>query len=177
MHPNRTQKIDYKSAFWRISLPWNSCLSVCGCARELALVTPGPRLELWSHSRGPRTATRCTDLSAAHLCACGVCGDSAAGLMVWAIHLCGVPRGDHWLPAGELTSPPSHLQHSLTTDAIGNLYALSSSCQSWLTFSAVMEWVLKVLSLKSRLPHLILFTHTASVTILHSLSLLCLLTH
>lgn len=49
------------------------CVFFCGRARELAWVIPGPRLELWSHSRGPKSATLCTDLCAAHLCACGVC--------------------------------------------------------------------------------------------------------
>lgn len=57
-------------------------LCVCGPACEFVWVTPGPRLELWSHSRGPMSATHCTDLGTAHLCACGVCGDSAVGLMV-----------------------------------------------------------------------------------------------
>lgn len=58
------------------------CLCVCGPACEFVWVTPGPRLELWSHSRGPMSATHCTDLGTPHLCACGVCGDSAVGLMV-----------------------------------------------------------------------------------------------
>lgn len=56
-------------------LPQNSCICECVCGRacEPVWVTPGPRLELWSHSRGPESATHCTDLRAAHLCACGVC--------------------------------------------------------------------------------------------------------
>lgn len=87
------------------------CVCVC------VWVTPGPRPELWSHTRGLRSATHYTDLTAAHLCACGVCWDSAVGLMVETIHLHEVPQGNLSVPARKLTSPPSYLQHSPMLDA------------------------------------------------------------
>lgn len=106
----------------------------------------------WSFGLTPRLRRVLGDALISHLCACGVRSHSAAGLMVWAVHLPGPPGADRHLPARELKSTASHLQHSQMTEAIGNLFAVSLSCQSWLTFGAVMEWVLRVLSLKSRLP-------------------------
>lgn len=48
----------------------------------LIRVTPGPGPKLWSHSRGPERATHCTDLSSAHLCACGACWGFCSGVNV-----------------------------------------------------------------------------------------------
>lgn len=52
---------------------FSAFMCLCGRTCLLVRVTPGLGPQLWSHSGGPKSVTRCTDLSAAHLCACGVC--------------------------------------------------------------------------------------------------------
>lgn len=74
VHFHSTKKFAYKRILeFSASEFMHLCFCVCGRACELAWITPGPGLKLWSHSRGPKSATHCTDLGAAHLCACGVC--------------------------------------------------------------------------------------------------------
>ena len=84
----------------------------------------------------------------------------------------GLNHSSPWSASGQSLTPSqkSSHPHLLTYSTlqrlmpIGNLYALSSSCQSWFTFSGVMEWVLKVCLWKAVFSHLIL-SSTTFVTI------------
>lgn len=108
----------------------------CSCAHEPIRVTPGPGPTLWSHSRGPERATRCTDLSSAHLCARGACWGVGSGVNV-------LNHSSPWRASGPVsqsepgsfTSPPSLPKDP--TEArrgLGIFYAPSRSCHSWFTF-------------------------------------------
>lgn len=95
---------------FRNSLVQNRCICACSCAHMLIRVTPGPGPQLWSHSRGPERATHCTDLSSAHLCACGACWGFCSGVndlnnsSPWRA-LGAVSQSE----PGSFTSPPSYL--------------------------------------------------------------------
>lgn len=108
-------------------------------------LTPGPRPELWSHTRGLKSATHCTDLGTARLCA-------PWGVLRFCSGVNGLNHSSPWRASGQSLSPsqkayiptfsPTALSNCLIP--IGNLYALSSSCHSWFTFGGLMELLLKV---------------------------------